>query len=291
MAKKAFAIDGNCFMYRCFYGTLNQLAYYEKNNLQPLNAFNLFVQQVLRMINNGEYEYGVIAFDLSKHTFRTDKYEKYKAGRNPMPDPMRSQLPLIKDAVDHLGIYRGERENYEADDVIGSFSRIMNLNNIPVDIYTSDRDMLQLVTPLTTVRMLKNGGIFDDFTYENFSQKFMGLTPEQITDYKGIAGDSSDNLPGVVGIGPKTAAALLKEFKHLENIYDNIDKLSSAKQKEKFINCKQQAIDCKELATIFCNLFEEVDANMFIIKPIDKEYLIEVAKKHNLNKLFELLNK
>ncbi|MCF0227594.1 MAG: 5'-3' exonuclease [Malacoplasma sp.] len=291
MAKKAFAIDGNCFMYRCFYGTLNQLAYYEKNNLQPLNAFNLFVQQVLRMINNGEYEYGVIAFDLSKHTFRTDKYEKYKAGRNPMPDPMRSQLPLIKDAVDHLGIYRGERENYEADDVIGSFSRIMNLNNIPVDIYTSDRDMLQLVTPLTTVRMLKNGGIFDDFTYENFSQKFMGLTPEQITDYKGIAGDSSDNLPGVVGIGPKTAAQLLREYKHLENIYDNIDKLSSAKQKEKFINCKQQAIDCKELATIFCNLFEEVDANMFIIKPIDKEYLIEVAKKHNLNKLFELLNK
>ena len=291
MAKKAFAIDGNCFMYRCFYGTLNQLAYYEKNNLQPLNAFNLFVQQVLRMINNGEYEYGVIAFDLSKHTFRTDKYEKYKAGRNPMPDPMRSQLPLIKDAVDHLGIYRGERENYEADDVIGSFSRIMNLNNIPVDIYTSDRDMLQLVTPLTTVRMLKNGGIFDDFTYENFSQKFMGLTPEQITDYKGIAGDSSDNLPGVVGIGPQTAAQLLREYKHLENIYDNIDKLSSAKQKEKFINCKQQAIDCKELATIFCNLFEEVDANMFIIKPIDKEYLIEVAKKHNLNKLFELLNK
>ena len=291
MAKKAFAIDGNCFMYRCFYGTLNQLAYYEKNNLQPLNAFNLFVQQVLRMINNGEYEYGVIAFDLSKHTFRTDKYEKYKAGRNPMPDPMRSQLPLIKDAVDHLGIYRGERENYEADDVIGSFSRIMNLNNIPVDIYTSDRDMLQLVTPLTTVRMLKNGGIFDDFTYENFSQKFMGLTPEQITDYKGIAGDSSDNLPGVVGIGPKTAAQLLREYKHLENIYDNIDKLSSAKQKEKFINCKQQAIDCKELATIFCNLFEEVDANMFIIKPIDKQYLIEVAKKHNLNKLFELLNK
>ena len=289
MAKKAFAIDGNCFMYRCFYGTLNQLAYYEKNNLQPLNAFNLFVQQVLRMINNGEYEYGVIAFDLSKHTFRTDKYEKYKAGRNPMPDPMRSQLPLIKDAVDHLGIYRGERENYEADDVIGSFSRIMNLNNIPVDIYTSDRDMLQLVTPLTTVRMLKNGGIFDDFTYENFSQKFMGLTPEQITDYKGIAGDSSDNLPGVVGIGPKTAATLLREFKHLENIYENLDKLPSDKQKEKFNTYKQQALDCKDLATIFCNLFESDDINKFTIKQIGKEYLVNKAKEHNLNMLWTLL--
>ena len=291
MAKKAFAIDGNCFMYRCFYGTLNQLAYYEKNNLQPLNAFNLFIQQVLKMIYTGEYEYGVIAFDLSKHTFRTDKYEKYKAGRNPMPDPMRSQLPLIKDAVDHLGVFRGEKENYEADDVIGSFARIMNLNDIHVDIYTSDRDMLQLVTPLTTVRMLKNGGILDDFTTENFAQKFMGLMPEQIADYKGIAGDSSDNLPGVVGIGPKTAATLLRECKHLENIYDNLDKLSSAKQREKFANYKQQAQDCKELATIFCNLFEQTDANKFILKPIDKEYMIETAKKHNLNTLLKLLTK
>ena len=291
MAKKAFAIDGNCYMYRCFFGTLNQLSYYQKNNLQPLNAYNLFIQQVIRLLKSGEYEYGVIAFDLSKHTFRTDKYEKYKAGRSPMPDPMRSQLPLIKEAIDHIGVFRGEKENYEADDIIGSFARVMNLNNIPVDIYTSDRDMLQLVSPLTTVRMLKNGGNIIDYTYENFGQLFMGLTPEQITDYKGIAGDSSDNLPGVVGIGPKTAATLLREFKHLENIYENLDKLPSDKQKEKFNTYKQQALDCKELATIFCNLFESDDINKFTIKQIDKEYLVNKAKEHNLNMLLKLLEK
>ena len=291
MARKAFAIDGNCYMYRCFFGTLNQLEYYKKNNLQPVNALNLFIQHIIKLISSGEYEYGVVAFDLSKFTFRTVKYEKYKAGRSPMPDPMRSQLPLIKDAVDHLGVFRGEKENYEADDVIGSFARIMNLNNIPVDIYTSDRDMLQLVTPLTTVRMLKNGGKTEDYTYENFSQKFMGLTPEQVTDYKGIAGDSSDNLPGVVGVGPKTAAQLLREYKHLENIYENLDKLSSAKQKEKFETYKQQAADCKELATIFCNLFEQVDANKFIIKPIDKDYLLKLADKYGLNTIKKILTK
>ena len=167
----------------------------------------------------------------------------------------------------------------------------MNLNNIPVDIYTSDRDMLQLVSPLTTVRMLKNGGNIIDYTYENFGQLFMGLTPEQITDYKGIAGDSSDNLPGVVGIGPKTAATLLREFKHLENIYENLDKLPSDKQKEKFNTYKQQALDCKELATIFCNLFESDDINKFTIKQIDKEYLVNKAKEHNLNMLLKLLEK
>ena len=176
--KKAIAIDGNSLMYRCFYATYNQLEYYQKHNLKPMNAFNLFVYSILKLINANHYDYAVIAFDHGKTTFRTEKYEKYKEGRKPMPDGLVSQLEDIKNSAKLMGIIGMELPRYEADDIIGSFANLMNKNNVEVEIYSSDRDMLQLVNNLTKVMMFKYGvSVTDEYNTTNFKDKFMIYPP------------------------------------------------------------------------------------------------------------------
>lgn len=289
--KKAIAIDGNCLMYRCFYATFKQLEYYQKNNLKPLNVFNLFVYSVLKLLNNKHFDYGIIAFDHSKHTFRSDKYDKYKEGRKPMPEALISQLPLVKYSPKLMGILGIEIPNYEADDIIGSFTKLMNKNNVEVEIYSSDRDMLQLVNDLTSVMLLKSGvSVVDEFNKTNFSEKFLGLKPEQITDFKGMVGDSSDNLNGIEGIGPKTAANMLLKFGNIDNIYNHLDELTP-KTKASLLENKQQAIDCKELATIYKELFNEKVLEDFDLKTILYDDLYKIASDNNLNQLKNYINK
>ena len=289
--KKALAIDGNSLMYRCFYATHNQLEYYQKNNLKPLNAFNLFVYSVLKLINNNHYDYAIIAFDHSKNTFRTEKYAKYKEGRKPMPIELVSQLEDIKKSPSLLGIVGIELSGYEADDIIGSFVKLMNKNNIAVEIYSSDRDMLQLVSDLTKVNLFKSGvSIIDEYNTNNFKDKFMGLIPEQIVDYKGIAGDGSDHLKGIPGIGPKTAVNMLLKYGNIENLYAHVNELSE-KIKTNLLNNKQQAIDCKELATILTNLFDDKSIDEFLQKQIQYDELYRVANENNLNHLKKYIEK
>ena len=278
-------------MYRCFYATFKQLEYYQKNNLKPLNVFNLFVYSVLKLINNKQFDYGIIAFDHSKHTFRSEKYDKYKKGRKPMPDALVSQLQLVKDSPKLMGILGIEIPNYEADDIIGSFTKLMNKNNIEVEIYSSDRDMLQLVNDLTSVMLLKSGvSIVDEFNIANFSEKFLGLKPDQITDFKGMAGDNSDHLKGIEGIGPKTAANMLLKYGNIDNIYNHLDEFTP-KTKVSFLENKQQAIDCKELATIYKELFNEKVLEDFNLKTILYDDLYKIASDNNLNQLKNYIKK
>ena len=289
--KKAIAIDGNCLMYRCFYATFKQLEYYQKHNLKPLNVFNLFVYSILKLINTKNYDYGIIAFDHSKHTFRSEKYDKYKEGRKPMPEPLASQLSLVKDSPKLLGILGMEIPNYEADDIIGSFTKLMNKNNVEVEIYSSDRDMLQLVNDLTSVMLLKSGvSVVDEFNKMNFSEKFMGLKPDQITDFKGMAGDNSDHLKGIEGIGPKTAANMLLKYGNIDNIYTHLDELSP-KTKVCLLQNKQQAMDCKELATIYKDLFNERVLEDFNLRTILYDDLYKLADDNNLNQLKNYIKK
>ena len=289
--KKAIAIDGNCLMYRCFYATFKQLEYYQKNNLKPLNVVNLFIYSILKLINSKNYDYGVIAFDHSKHTFRSEKYDKYKEGRKPMPDALVSQLSLVKDSPKLMGILGMEIPNYEADDIIGSFAKLMNQNGVEVEIYSSDRDMLQLINDLTSVMLLKSGvSVVDEFNKINFSEKFMGLKPEQITDFKGMAGDSSDHLKGIEGIGPKTAANMLIKYGNIDNIYLHIDELTP-KAKNSLLENKQQALDCKELATIYKDLFNEKAMEEFNLTTILYDELYKLADENNLNQLKNYIRK
>lgn len=286
MAKaKAIAIDGNCLMYRAFFATFKQLAYYEAHHLPPLNAYNLFVLSIYKLLKANDYQYGLIAFDYGKKTFRHEKYGDYKTGRKPMPDALVSQIPMIHDVCEHLGICAEKKENYEADDLIGSFTHLMNQNDIDVDVFTSDRDYLQLVNPHTIVHMLKKGvSEYLDFNFANFSNLFMGLVPAQIPDFKGLAGDPSDHLMGVEGIGPKTAANILITYGDLDSIYLHIDEIASG-TRTKLKDHREQAISCKELATILLNLYDGADLNKFKLKPVNYNKLIEIADKHQLNQL------
>jgi DNA polymerase-1 len=275
MDKKAIVIDGNSLIYRSYYATLNQLAYYEKHNLPPHNALKLTMLIILKLLTQEQYDYALVAFDHGKKTLRHDTYAEYKAGRKPMPEHLVYQLPLIKQAIEIIGIKQISLEGIEADDIIGWFSGVMNKNNIQVEIFSSDKDLLQLVNERTNVNLFKTGiSDIHKVTITNFGEMFHGLSPNQVTDFKGISGDSSDNLSGVSGIGPKTASELIKKFGSLENIYNNLDQLSES-QKIKFINNKDNAIMCKQLSTIQSDININLTIDNFIKKPIDKNILAQ----------------
>ena len=245
--RKAIAIDGNSLLYRCFYATFKQLPYYAQHNIQPTNALNLFVYSILKLLTS-------------------NKYDLYKDGRKPMPKELVVQLPEIKMSPELMGVLGMSLENYEADDLIGSFAKLMNKNNVSVEIYSSDRDMLQLVNELNEIKLIKTGvSVFDNINIDNFKTKFFELTPNQVVDYKGIAGDSSDHLKGIAGIGPKTAASLLKQYGSLEGIYDHINELP-AKIQTKMNDYKQQAFDCKEIEKNYKDLFNENELDMYATK-------------------------
>jgi DNA polymerase-1 len=273
MSQKAIVIDGNSLIYRAYYATFNQLAYYEKNNLPPVNALKLTMLIILKLLTQEHYDYALIAFDHGKKTLRHDTYAQYKAGRKPMPEQLVSQLPLIKQAIDIIGIKQLSIENIEADDIIGWFCHLMNQNNIEVEVFSSDKDLLQLVNDKTYVNLLKTGiSDIQRVTLNNFKEVFNGLSPNQVTDFKGISGDSSDNLTGVKGIGPKIASELIIRFGSLEAIYDNIDKLSES-QKAKFLQYKGNALMCKQLSMIQIDLSINMPLEHFIKKRVDKELL------------------
>jgi DNA polymerase-1 len=277
---RALVIDGNSLVYRCFYASINQLEYYKQTGKAPVNALKLFLLIVTKIMHQTNYNYVLVAFDHAKKTNRHSEFSEYKSGRKPMPPDLVTQLPLIQEALTSLNIKFLSEAGFEADDIIGSFAKLMNDNKIEVDIYSTDKDMLQLVNQYTSVHMFKVG-ISETTTvnFDNFGFHFHGLIPSQVCDFKGISGDSSDNLSGVKGIGPKTASALLKRYDSLDNIYKNLSSLSPAHQ-EKFTAAKTHALLCKKLSTIDTSMYENHECDMFTNNS-DFRYLKVIAGKYN----------
>ncbi|MGL4951370.1 MAG: 5'-3' exonuclease [Mycoplasma sp.] len=283
--KKAIAIDGNSMFYRMYYATMKQVEYAIQNNWTPNNAIRLMINQILKFINNGEYDYYFVAFDAGSKTFRHKNLESYKQNRQKTPDELISQMQDCKIALEALGINVLAREGIEADDLVGSFAKIMNDKGVFVDIFTSDKDLLQIVNPLCNVNLMKTGlSVLDIYSEENFREKFFDLTPNQVIDYKSIIGDSSDCLPGVSGVGPKTGVELIKKYGTLSNIYDNLHELSDS-QKLKFETSKEIAFQCLELAEILKDQFDDVNIDEFILKEENESILISVIKKYKLKDL------
>ncbi|MDR2821721.1 MAG: 5'-3' exonuclease, partial [Mycoplasmataceae bacterium] len=253
---KALVVDGNSLIYRVFYASYKQLEFYKNTGRQPTNALKLTLLILLKILKENQYDYCLVALDSSKKTLRHEEMADYKKDRKPMPLELVSQLPLIEEAVHALGMQTLKMDGIEADDIIGSFSKLMNGNQLEVDIYSSDKDMLQLVNDKTTVKLFRTG-ISDilTVTQNNFKEIFHDLAPHQVNDFKGISGDSSDNLEGVKGIGPVTASKLILEYGSLENIYNNLDNLSES-IKSKFIASKEHALLCKKLSIIDSSLLE-----------------------------------
>ena len=294
--KKIILVDGNNLLFRSYYATAYQGNFMKNSKGFPTNALYGFINMINKIINDESPEYMLVAFDKGK-TFRHDKYEDYKAGRIEMPNELKWQFPKAKDILTNLGIKWFEIDNYEADDIIGTLSLMVDSSSDYEGlIVSSDKDLLQLISDKVIVKLLKSKDhIMMD--KNRFFEEY-GLTPDKMIDIKALQGDASDNIPGVKGIGEKTALKLLQEYGSLEEIYDNLAYLKNSIA-TKLINERHKALESKDLVTIYKQVplgftLEDTkisDANMEGLKKVyeDLEFY-SFLKNMKVNKNSKKLN-
>ena len=263
MQKKFVVIDGSSLLYRAFYA----LPLLATASGQYTNAIYGFANMLTKLIGDLKPDMLVIAFDKGKKTFRNNMYSEYKGTRKPTPAELSMQIPLVHDLVEVFGIRLIEQDGYEADDIIGTLATKAAEAGDEAIIVTGDRDALQLVGKNIKVMLTKKGiSEMQMFDEPAFKEKY-GLAPIGLIDLKGLMGDSSDNIPGVPGVGEKTATKLLLEYETLENVLENIENISGKKLQERLRENKEQAILSKKLATIVRDMDLTYKKEDFIINP------------------------
>ncbi|MDU3989322.1 MAG: 5'-3' exonuclease H3TH domain-containing protein, partial [Staphylococcus sp.] len=286
MTQRVLLVDGMALLFRHFYATSlhNQFMYNSKG--MPTNGIQGFVRHIFTAIKDIKPSHVAICWDMGKATFRNAMYTSYKQNRPAPPEELIPQFDYVKDISEQFGFVNIGVANYEADDVIGTLAKIYSKDN-EVHIVTGDRDLTQLATQNVTIYYTKKGVTdVDHYTPEFIAEKYNGLKPIQIIDMKGLMGDSSDNIPGVAGVGEKTAIKLLNQFDSVEGVYENIDKVSGKKLKEKLELSHEDALMSKELATINRHSPIEVtlsDTKLSDIK--DNHEKIELFKKLEFKQL------
>jgi len=246
--KKVILVDGNNLLFRSYFATSYSGNIMRNSKGFPTNAVYGFINMINKIINEEKPEYIMIAFDKGK-TFRHEKFQEYKGGRNETPDDLKQQFPVAKQICEAMGIHYFEIDNYEADDIIGTFVKKIEENpEFNATIISSDKDLLQLISDEIDVKLLKQTG-FIRMDRKLFQETY-GVEPIGMIDLKALMGDSSDNIPGVKGIGEKTAIQLLSQYQTLDNLYDHIDEIKG-KTKEKLLIDKENAYMSKEIATIY----------------------------------------
>lgn len=246
MKEKWIVIDGNSIIYRAFFAMpplSNSLGLHT-------NAVFGFTQMLLRILEEEQPTHMLVAFDAGKETFRHGDYQDYKGGREKTPPELSEQFPLLKELLSAMGIAHFELAGYEADDIIGTMTRQADEAGQPMFVVTGDKDMLQLASRHVSVLLTRKGVTeVEKYTPAEIEEKY-GLKPEQIIDLKGLMGDTSDNIPGVPGIGEKTALKLLHQYPSVESVLEHVDELKG-KMKENLVNHAEDARMSKRLATIF----------------------------------------
>ncbi len=235
----------------------------------PTNALYGFLNMTLKLLREVQDDYVVYCFDRKDKSFRFDLYGEYKANRAEMPDDLAPQIPYIYDITDKMGITRIDKERYEADDVIGSLTKWGRKHDLDVVIVSGDKDFAQLVKPHVVMYDTMKDVKYD----EDGVRSKWNVEPSQMIDYLAMVGDSSDNVPGIKGIGPKGAEKLLKDYGSLDGIYENIDKISAKALKQKLIDNKEMAYLSQKLVTIVCDLDLVKDPHDLELKKINKEEL------------------
>ncbi|KEH99587.1 DNA polymerase I [Clostridium botulinum] len=253
--ERLLILDGHSLMYRAFFA-LPPLT--NKEGIHT-NAIYGFIKMLLKMKEEIKPNYIVTAFDKKAPTFRHKEYEDYKAGRAKMPSELNEQFPIVKEILNKLAINIFEIDGFEADDLIGTLSQFAEEKGIEVYIVTGDKDALQLATDNVKIVINKKGMSEKEIYDRNRMIEEYEVTPTQFIDVKGLMGDKSDNIPGVPGIGTKTAFKLIKEYGSIENVLENVENISGKKMKQNLIEYREQAIFSKKLATICTNVPIEID--------------------------------
>ena len=285
--EKVILIDGNNILFRSYYATAYSGNTMKNSKGFPTNGLYGLVNMLNKIINEENPTYIMVAFDKGK-TFRHEKYTDYKGGRMATPDELKMQFPVAKELVKAMGINYYEIDNYEADDIIGTFAEKCN-NNKDFDavIISSDKDLLQLITDEVEVKLLKTSGSIR-MTREEFINTY-GIEPKRMVDLKALMGDASDNIPGVKGIGEKTAISLLKEYGTLENLYNNIDSVKG-KVKEKLEQDKDNAFMSYDIATIYKEVPIDTDFEKIRYKGYDPLKYIEILEDLEFYSLIKKLD-
>jgi len=247
---KIILLDGNSLSYRAYYA---MPALKNKKGLYTNSVYG-FTLMLEKILEDTKPKYALVAFDKGKETFRHKSYEAYKGTRDKTPTELVEQFGYVRELLDSFGIKYEEHLDYEADDIIGSYAKIAEKAGLEVIIVSGDKDLTQLASDNITVYYTKRGVTEIDYYTPEFINEKYGLTPQQIIDMKGLMGDKSDNIPGIPGVGEKTAIKLLTEYETVENVLENIDNISGKKLKERLTEGKNDAILSKKLATIFTDV-------------------------------------
>lgn len=286
MDNRIIIIDGNSLINRAYYAMQNPMITREGIYTQGIFGF---LNMLTKIKNEYPSGYIAVAFDRKSPTFRHLEYSEYKAGRKKMPPELAMQLPLLKDVLDAMNIKRLEMDGWEADDIIGTIAVKAEAVGLEPLIITGDKDELQLATGRTKVIITKKGiSEFEIYDHDAMVSKY-GFTPTQFIDFKGLMGDQSDNIPGVPGVGEKTATKLILEYGSVENLIASIDSMPKNKLREKIEDNQQLAVMSKRLATINTNA--PVDFNMEEYRLIEPDYdrLIEIYTKLEFNSFLKRL--
>ena len=288
--KKLLILDSNSILNRAFYG----VRYLSAKDGTPTNAIYGFLNILLKLIKEQEPDYICAAFDVKAPTFRHKQYEGYKAQRKPMPEGLAAQMPLAKDVLRAMGITILEKEGYEADDIIGTVARLCEESEISCFIATGDKDDLQLASDKTKVILtVTKSGYNETIIYDDKAVKEKyHVTPTEFIDVKALMGDPSDNIPGVKGVGEKTAMSLIEKHHSIEYIYENIDDIGlKGAMLQKMKDGREMAFMSKELATINRNTPIEFNAEECVFDGFENNgELYEILKRLELNSIIKKLD-
>lgn len=292
--KKLLLIDGNSILNRAYFALMGRNMLTTKDGIST-NAIYGFLSTYDKFISNEKPTHVAVAFDMKHPTFRHKMYDGYKAGRKPMPEDLVMQMPIIKDVLDKMGVSRIELKGYEADDIMGTLSAYSENENIETVILTGDKDMMQLAGNNCTIKIptsSKGTTTVREYSRDSIKEEF-GIEPLDFIEVKALMGDKSDNIPGVNGVGQKTALTLINQFGTLEEVYENLDTIKSEKQREKLLRDKDNAFLSRTLARIDREIPVNTTIEALELKEIDHDGLFDLftylefnhyIKKYNLKR-------
>ncbi len=274
-------IDGHHLMYRAYWAIPRTL---KTPQGEQVNTVFGMASMILNILKKEEPTHFLFCFDEGEETFRHDENETYKDGRAETPDDFYAQIPRVFQMVDALGFRHVSEKKYEADDLLGTYARAGEREGMKVTIVTGDRDAFQLATEKIHIAIPHSGYMGAEYLGPKEIEAKYGIRPDQVSAYKGLVGDASDNLPGVVGIGPKTAAELLQKYQTLESVYENLVDIRPA-VRAKLERDREQAFFCQRMALLVCDIPMKMSFDDIAIKGLSADPLFALFKELNFTML------